>query len=163
VADDPRWLGDEEQRAWRAFLNVQARLQRRLNRRLLRETGLSDAEYGVLVALSEAPDGRLRVFQLREEMQWEKSRLTHQVTRMTERGLVERQPCPDDPRGAFVALTGPGRAAIEAAAPRHVTHVRRWFVDVLTPEQLAALGAISDTVLAALDADDPDEPDITRP
>jgi DNA-binding MarR family transcriptional regulator len=151
VTEDTRWLDATEQQAWRAFLNLQVRLRRRLNRALQRETGLSDPEYGLLVALSEAPEGRLRVYALREDLQWEKSRLTHQITRMTERGLVERQPCPGDPRGTFVALTPAGRAAIEAAAPRHVAHVRRWFIDVLTPAQLASLREVAETVLAGLD------------
>jgi DNA-binding MarR family transcriptional regulator len=107
----------------------------------------------VLVQLSEAPGGRLRAFELGGLTQWEKSRLSHHITRMADRGLVRRESCPTDNRGAFVVMTAAGRKAIEAAAPLHVEHVRRLFIDSLTPEQLDALAEISDAVLAGLDND----------
>lgn len=135
---------------------MQAELQRRLSRQLFAETGLSEADYGVLVQLSEAPDGQLRVFQLRAGLQWEKTRLTHHLGRMARRGLVEREPCVTDPRGAFIRITEAGQSAITAAAPRHVSHVRRWFVDVLTPAQLDALGEISTAVQARFDDAEPE-------
>lgn len=147
---DPNWLDEREQRAWRGFLAVNAAVQRRLARQLQQETGLSSADYAVLVSLSEAPGGRLRVFQLRVAADWEKTRLTHQITRMTSRGLVAREPCPDDPRGAFVVLTEAGWAAITAAAPLHVAHVRHWFFDALRPGQVEALLDLNDTVQAHL-------------
>ncbi|GAA2349334.1 MarR family winged helix-turn-helix transcriptional regulator [Dactylosporangium salmoneum] len=147
---DPGWLDEREQQAWRGYLALNAEVQRRVARQLLRETGLTAAEYAVLVSLSEAPGGRLRVFQLRQAADWEKTRLTHQITRMTARGLVAREPCVDDPRGAFVVLTEAGREAIEAAAPRHVAHVRHWFFDALRPEQVEALIELSGTVLSRL-------------
>jgi DNA-binding MarR family transcriptional regulator len=149
------WLSDREQRAWRALLTMQRRLAGRVARQLHSETGLSGADYEVLVNLSEAPDGRLRAFLLGRATGWEKSRLSHHITRMEERDLVRRESCPTDSRGAYVALTEAGREAIEAAAPRHVGHVRRWFVDSLTPDQLDALADISDAILAGL-GDDPD-------
>jgi DNA-binding MarR family transcriptional regulator len=152
------WLTDSEQCAWRSFLNMQAELRRRLNRQLLREAGLSEADYGVLVQLTEAPAGRLRVFELRDATGWEKSRMTHQVTRMVERGLLERQACQEEPRGQFVALTDTGRAAIEKAAPTHVGHVRRWFIDHITPEEMAMLTDISVRVRKRLAEDDPGIP-----
>ncbi len=130
------------------------RLTGRVARELLRETGLSGADYEVLVNLSEAPGGRLRAFELGQATGWEKSRLSHHITRMEDRDLVSRQSCPTDSRGAFVVLTRAGRLAIEAAAPRHVEHVRRWFFDAITPDQLDALAEISDAVLAKL-GDDP--------
>ncbi len=133
---------------------MERRLSGRVARELQRETGLSGADYEVLVNLSEAPEGRLRAFQLGGATGWEKSRLSHHITRMEDRGLVRREACASDSRGAFVVLTVAGREAIEAAAPRHVEHVRRWFVDALTPEQLDALAAISEAVLAKL-GDDP--------
>ncbi|MDQ6796509.1 MAG: MarR family transcriptional regulator [Actinomycetota bacterium] len=149
------WLSRREQRAWRTFLTMQRRLSGRVARELQRETGLSGADYEVLVNLSEAPEGRLRAFQLGMVTGWEKSRLSHHITRMEDRALVRRASCPTDNRGAYVVLTAEGRKAIEAAAPLHVEHVRRWFVDALTADQLDALADISDTILAEL-GDDPD-------
>jgi DNA-binding MarR family transcriptional regulator len=149
----PRWLTRREQRAWRGFVALQQRLTPRVARELHRETGLSGADYEVLVQLSEAPNERLRAFELSLQTQWEKSRLSHHITRMAERGLVKRESCPTDNRGAFVVMTAAGRKAIEAAAPLHVEHVRRWFIDSLTPEQLDALAEISDAVMARLDDD----------
>ncbi|WP_432837323.1 MarR family winged helix-turn-helix transcriptional regulator [Dactylosporangium sp. CA-092794] len=147
---DPNWLDERQQRAWRGYLALHAEVQRRVARQLLRETGLTSAEYAVLASLSEAPSGRLRVFQLRHAAEWEKTRLTHQITRMTARGLVAREPCEDDPRGAFVVLTEAGWDAVTAAAPRHVAHVRNWFFDALRPEQIEALVDISQSVLSRL-------------
>jgi DNA-binding MarR family transcriptional regulator len=146
----PDWLDEREQRAWRGYLALQSEIQRRVSRQLLRETGLTGAEYAVLVSLSEAPGGKLRVFQLRRAAEWEKTRLTHQITRMAARGLVAREPCPDDPRGAFVVLTEAGWEAITNAAPLHVAHVRHWFFDALRPEQVEALLDLNDTVLGHL-------------
>jgi len=149
-----RWLTSREQRTWRAFLTVERRLLGRVARELQRETGLSGPDYEVLVNLSEAPDHRMRAFELGRATGWEKSRLSHHITRMENRELVLRESCATDNRGAVVALTAEGRRAIKAAAPRHVEHVRRWFVDALTLEQLDALADISDAILAKLD-DDP--------
>jgi DNA-binding MarR family transcriptional regulator len=151
----PRWLSRREQRAWRGFVLLQHRLVGRVARDLQRATGLSGADYEVLVQLSEAPGGRLRAFELGGLTQWEKSRLSHHITRMVDRGLVRRESCATDSRGAFVVMTAAGRKAIEAAAPLHVEHVRKWFIDSLTPEQLDALADISDAVMAKLD-DDPE-------
>ena len=154
-----RWLNPREQRAWRAFVDMQHQLVARVTRDLQRDTGLSGADYEVLVNLSEAPGGRLRAFELGRATQWEKSRLSHHITRMEDRGLVRRESCPTDSRGAFVVLTAAGRKAIEAAAPRHVEHVRRRFIDALTPEQMDALAEISDAILARLDRDPEQCPD----
>jgi DNA-binding MarR family transcriptional regulator len=153
------WLSEREQRAWRAFLAMQRQLIGRTARDLQRDTGLSGADYEVLVNLSEAPEGRLRAFELGAATQWEKSRLSHHITRMVERGLVRRESCPTDSRGAFVVLTAAGRKAIEAAAPLHVEHVRRVFIDSLTPEQLDALAEISDAILAKVDEEPKPCPD----
>lgn len=149
----PRWLDEREDRAWRTYTRMRVQLQARLNRDLSRRCGLSEPEYAVLVHLSESAEGRLRPYQLCEAMQWDKSRLSHQLTRMARRGLVMRQECPDDARGAVVVLTPAGRSAIEAAAPSHVDDVRRYFIDALDTGQLEALANIADAVLAALDAD----------
>lgn len=148
-----RWLDGAESRAWRSFLQMHAQLRGRLGRQLQRDHGLSEADYEVLVNLTESPGGRLRPFELGRATQREKSRLSHHLTRMADRGLVVRETCPTDSRGSVIVVTDAGRAAIAAAAPHHLEHVRRWFIDALTPEQLAALADISETVLARLAAD----------
>ena len=145
-----RWLTEREQHAWRQFLLMQGELRNRIVSRLQRETGLSDSDYEVLVNLSEAPSGRLRPSEISGATRWEKSRISHHLTRMEARGLVERLPCPTDNRGALIGMTPAGRRAIEAAAPMHVRHVREAFIDVLTPAQLDALVEISDVVLTRL-------------
>ena len=157
VMAEPRWLNQQEARAWRQFVVMSTRLQRSLGIQLQRDTGLSDGDYGVLVMLSEAPNSRLRPSELGTMLQWEKSRLSHHLTRMENRGLVKRVPCKADSRGAFVVMTAAGRRALERAAPLHVEHVRRVFVDALTPTQLQSLADISETVLAQLDQCPKDE------
>lgn len=147
---EPRWLDEREDHAWRSFLTMQAVLRRVVGKELQEATGLSEADYAVLVHLSEAPEGRLRPFELGIATDWEKSRLSHHLTRMERRGLVERQICPSDSRGALVALTSTGRTAIERAAPFHVEQVRRLFLSAMSDEQLGALGTICDAVLARL-------------
>lgn len=145
-----RWLDEREDRAWRSYMRMQAQLTAQLHRSLVRNTGLSLSDYEVLVFLSEAPEGKLRSYQLSAGLQWEKSRLSHHLSRMEGRGLVERRGCATDGRGAFVVITDTGRQAIEAAAPTHVADVREAMIDVLTPEQLDMLGEISEAVLAKL-------------
>jgi DNA-binding MarR family transcriptional regulator len=153
-----RWLSKREQLVWRQFLIMQGQLRYRLGSRLQRETGLSEADYEVLVNLSDAPDGRLRPSEIGWITRWEKSRISHHVARMESRGLVKRVPCPTDNRGALVVMTPSGRRAIERAAPRHVAHVREAFIDVLTTAQLDALAEISEAVLARLAAVPDDAP-----
>ncbi|TVT15771.1 MarR family transcriptional regulator [Amycolatopsis acidiphila] len=132
---------------------MQARLTARLGRQLQADSELSHADFAVLVQLTDVPDGRVRVFELARQLQWEKSRLSHHLARMQKRGLVAREECPSDARGAFIVLTAEGRAAIEDAAPRHVETVRRLVFDVLTPEQVETLREISEQVLAKLAED----------
>lgn len=143
-------LTDRQQEIWNRYQRMRARLGERLNRELARETGLSEADFEILAHLTEVPGESARAIALRCGLEWEKSRLSHQLRRMEQRGLLERSECPTDGRGAFVSLTPEGRAAIEAAAPRHVAEVRRHFVDVLTPEQLDVLGDIAEAVLESL-------------
>lgn len=140
--NDARWLAEDEERAWRAWLALNTQLSARLNRELQAGSGLSLADYDVLVALTDVPTRSLRMYELGEVLQWEKSRLSKQVTRMAARGLVERRECAADRRGAFVELTDEGLAAIRAAAPAHVALVRRLVFDGLTPEEVGAFGAI---------------------
>ncbi|HEX2851000.1 MAG TPA: MarR family winged helix-turn-helix transcriptional regulator [Acidimicrobiales bacterium] len=147
---DQQWLNDEEQAAWRAWQRMHLQLTGRLNRQLAEESGISLQDYGVLVTLTDRADGRMRAFELGRELGWEKSRLSHHVSRMVERGFVTRERCPTDQRGLFIAVTPKGRAAIEAAAPGHVAEVRRSFIDLLTPEQLRAVAEVAGVVLDAL-------------
>jgi DNA-binding MarR family transcriptional regulator len=147
-----QWLTDDQQRAWRGLLQMTSRLDARLNRELQQTSGLSLADYDVLVLLSETPDGRLRMFQLIEDLQWEQSRLSHHIARMERRGLVVREECTTDKRGAFVVLADAGRSAIEKAAPCHVDTVRRLVFDGLSKEQVAMLESFVTRVLSRLDS-----------
>ncbi|MFC1403583.1 MULTISPECIES: MarR family winged helix-turn-helix transcriptional regulator [Streptacidiphilus] len=150
TAAEPRWLNDTEQHAWRSFLRMQAQLTTRLGRELQAESDLSIADYDVLVHLTDLEGGRRRILELARELDWEKSRMSHHLARMAKRGLIAREECEADGRGAFIAITPQGQAAIEAAAPRHVETVRRLVFDALTSEQVAALGAVSDRILEQL-------------
>jgi DNA-binding MarR family transcriptional regulator len=126
-----------------------------LSRRLAAESSLSFQDYEVLVALTDRPDAQLRPFELAEALGWEKSRLSHHVARMTERGLVEKVACDSDRRGSYVAVTTAGRRAIEAAAPGHVAAVRELFIDRLRPDQLDAIAAAAEDVLGRPSASHP--------
>ena len=142
----PRWLKAEELAAWRGFLQSYAQVTAFLGRELARDSGLSMQDYAVLVELSESEGGSLRAFELGRRLVWEKSRLSHHVARMQERGLVQRVRCPSDQRGSFVAITEAGRRAIEAAAPRHAEAVREYFVEVLTPQELRTLRKVAEKI-----------------
>ena len=148
---EPRWLGAREQRGWRALQLMQMRLTAELARQLAADSDLSYPDYLVLVALTDRPDARMRLFELAGGLGWEKSRLSHHIARMAERGLVAKERCDADRRGAHIVATPRGRRELEAAAPGHVAAVRRLFVDLLTPSQLDAIGDAAETVLAALD------------
>jgi DNA-binding MarR family transcriptional regulator len=131
----PNWLSDEEQQAWRATVHLSQLLMRQLDRDL-NTHGLSGHDYEILVELSEAPDNRLRMTDLADATSQSRSRLSHQISRMEARGLVRRDECEGDKRGTFAVLTSQGMATIERVAPDHVEHVRRHFIDRLTPRQL---------------------------
>lgn len=147
-----RWLNEDEHRAWRNFSLMQLQLFAMLGRELSTD-GLSLPDYLVLAHLGSLPDERARMIELGHDLGWEKSRVSHHITRMEQRGLVERVKCPTDQRGWFVTPTDAGRAAIALAAPRHVGVVRQHFIDLLDEEQLATLDAISQTVLSNLPQD----------
>lgn len=153
VSEDVRWLDDREQSAWRAYLDMTARLTARLNREMQDESGLSIADFSVLVQLSEHVDGRMRVLELARALRWEKSRLSHQLTRMQQRGLIDRSYCAEDRRGAWIVLTDDGRDAVVAAAPRHVEGVRRYLFDEVNADQVEALAAIAHAVVTRLDTE----------
>ena len=133
--EDPRWLSAEEQQAWRATVHLSQLLMRQLDRDLTAH-GLNGHDYEILVELSEAPDTRLRMTELADATSQSRSRLSHQISRMESRGLVRRDDCEGDKRGTFAVLTDEGVAAIRRVAPDHVEHVRRHFIDRLTPRQL---------------------------
>lgn len=139
--DEPHWLTADEQRAWRAYRDGTFLLLRALARELEEGAGLSLHEYEVLVRLSEAPGRTLRMSELAADVAHSRSRLTHTIGRMEAAGLVARVPCPHDARGVNCTLTPAGWERLVAAAPLHVTGVRSHLVDVLSPTQLAALGA----------------------
>lgn len=146
---EPRWLDPVEMRAWRGHLRMSWLLAAGIERDL-RRLGLSHPDYYVLVRLSESADRRMRMTELAERIQWSKSRLSHHIDRMERRGLVRREDCASDARGAFACLTEDGLRAIQSAAPHHVESVRRHFVDALSEEQLAQLGDINDTLVRHL-------------
>jgi DNA-binding MarR family transcriptional regulator len=147
-------LDTREDRAWRSYHEMERELARRIRRRLVRDAGLSDADYDILRALSDTPDGAARARELRADVRWEKSRLSHQIRRMEQRGLVTRGECAEDSRGSVIRLTDAGREAIVAACCEHAKAVRAYLVDRLSPEQLDALADISETVLAGLAVDE---------
>ena len=150
AAAEPRWLDQEEQKAWRAWLYSTMLLQDRLDRELVHGTGISHAYYEILVALSEAPDRMMRMSELADRCLSSRSRLSHAVSRLEERGWVRRQVCAEDGRGLLAVLTDEGFAALEAAAPVHVEGVRRHLFDQLSPDQVAALRDIGETLLRHL-------------
>jgi DNA-binding MarR family transcriptional regulator len=142
------WLTDEQQRTWRQYLAMASALQTAMHRQLEQECELSLADYDVLVALSER--GPMRIRELSEALQWEQSRLSHQLRRMRGRGLVTRQGSDDDRRGAMVDITSPGRAGLQAAAPGHVELVRTTVFDGMSASQRRAIDAWTATVLSRL-------------
>lgn len=151
---DTRWLNDDEQCTWRAFLTAMRLLTDELDRALQRDAGIPHTYYEILVALSEAPNRTLRMNQLADVCQSSRSRLSHAVSRLEEAGWVRREACPTDRRGALAVMTDEGFAAIEAAAPAHVESVRRFVFDVLSPEQERQLYEISSALLDRLVARD---------
>lgn len=142
------WLTGKQQRLWRRWLTLNALLPAALHRELQVDSGLSLPDFEVLVQLTDIPEGRVRVNDLARALHWERSRLSHHITRMERRDLIKREECPNDKRGAFVVLTRAGRTAIEQAAPAHVRTVRRLVFDALTEEDTDALAAVVDKVLA---------------
>ncbi|CAH9416679.1 MarR family transcriptional regulator [Streptomyces sp. TSRI0445] len=147
----PRWLTPKEQAAWDGFIRMQEKLIGRLSHYVQADSSMSAADFLVLVKLTGA-GGRMRFMDLTKLVEWEKSRMSHQVGRMAKRGLVTKEDCPDDGRGFFVVATPAGYEAIEGAAPLHVEHVRRLFIDALTQDELDTLTRISSRVVVHLEA-----------
>src|SRR3954453_12748040 len=145
---EPPWLSPDEQRTWRSFVQADKVLFDALDRQLQRDAGMPHAYYEILVRLSESEGRGLRMSQLAEHTLSSRSRLSHAVARLEERGWVVREDCPTDRRGQIARLTDAGFAVLEGAAPGHVGAVRDYVIDVLTPEQLVALSRIGETIIA---------------
>lgn len=143
---EPNWLSEEEEKAWRGFVALRIGLVGHLARQLAQDSGITEAEFEVLVVVSEAPGQRIRSRDLGKALNWERSRLSHQITRMEERGMVAREQCENDARGFDVVLTKAGLKAIQAAAPKHLEAVRHCFIDLLSPAQMKTLTSISELV-----------------
>jgi len=132
---------------WQAYLQMNQHLYAALEDQLLRDSRLSGADYKVLVPLSEEPSGVLRARELCTEMGWDRSRLSHHITRMEKRGLVAREECSEDGRGSMVRLTAAGRRAIERAAPGHAEQVHRYLFDLLSNKEVETLTVVFERVL----------------
>ena len=143
---EPRWLDEQQQRTWRAFLVGTTLLTDRLDRDLRDKHDLSMPEYEILVRLSEAPDHRMRMAELAGSVSHSRSRVTHTVARMERAGLVTRSACVSDGRGVEAALTQHGYAVLVEAAPTHVAGVREFLVDLAGEEDFAALGRVFNAV-----------------
>ncbi|MFL6119776.1 MarR family winged helix-turn-helix transcriptional regulator [Actinophytocola sp.] len=156
---ETRWLSEREQQIWRTFMSATFGLTDALARQLQRDAGMPHAYYEILVALSEARDRTLRMSELAGIRGSSRSRLSHAIARLEEAGWVRRRGCPTDKRGSYAILTEEGFAALEAAAPGHVTEVREKLFDQLTPEQVEQLGEISAAIQRGLGT----VPDITCP
>lgn len=151
MTDEPQWLTPDDEQLWRRWLRVNALLPAVLHRELQADADLSLPDFDVLVQLTDNPEGRVRVSDLARALNWERSRVSHHIARMERRGLVRREECTDDGRGAWVVLTADGRNAIERAAPGHVATVRRVLFDALTPDEVAVMTGVVDKVLAGLE------------
>lgn len=146
----PRWLDDDQQRDWRAFIENAVRLIDLLDQALRDNHGLTLAEYEILVRLSEAPERRMRMAELAEVSYYSRSRLSHSVGRLERRELVTRDRTPDDKRGVFARLTERGLDALRRAAPDNLRLVREHFVDAVDPADLQAIGRAFRAVAARL-------------
>jgi DNA-binding MarR family transcriptional regulator len=151
-----RWLDEEEHRAWRAYRSLSLLMEDTLDQQLRRDAGISHLYYSVLVFLSEAPDRRLRMTDLAEQLKIARSRLSYTISRMAGDGLVRREGNPGDGRGQLAVLTDAGTAVLERAAPGHVATVRAAVFDRLSAEQVRAFGEVCELVLAGLAG--PDRP-----
>jgi DNA-binding MarR family transcriptional regulator len=143
-------ISEEERAIWRDFVIMRRQLDLTLERRLQADVGISAPDYEILISLFTDPDQRMRAGQLGDLIGWEKSRVSHQLTRMQVRGLITRVECDDDGRGVWVELTDAGRAKTLAASGDRVAAVREYFFDVLTPDEIAMLSAISTRIIETI-------------
>lgn len=136
---EPRWLDTEEQQTWLTFLNVGGLLNRRLGQQLERDSGLSHLQYEILVRLDDAATNEMRMSDLAAVLLNSKSKLTYQIDRLEQSGLVRRRSSSNDMRAVYAVITESGRRKLQEAAPGHVAAVRDLFIDVLSAEQLDAI------------------------
>jgi DNA-binding MarR family transcriptional regulator len=151
-----RWLTNSQQRSWRAFLLGVTLLRERIDRDLREKHGLSQAEYELLVRLSESPSHELRMAELADSVKNSRSRITHTIRRLEDAGFVARRACESDGRGVQAVLTDAGYAKLVAAAPDHVDTVRESFIDVVDPRDLEAIGRAFSAVADRLETGTPD-------
>jgi DNA-binding MarR family transcriptional regulator len=145
-----RWLNEEEQRHWRAYITMVALLQERLGQELQRAHELSIQDYEILVRLSESANHSIRMSELADLTQASRSRLTHQIDRLERLGYIRRERAASDNRGRLAILTDEGMAALVAAAPTHVEGVRTHLLDQLSPDQFREFGIASAAIAAHL-------------
>jgi DNA-binding MarR family transcriptional regulator len=150
---DSPWLSPSQQRAWVAFVRVQLRMNHEINRQLQRDSGLSLADYHVLNALSHIPDHKPQVTDLAAFIGWERSRLSHHLRRLCDRGLTKRVQSEQDGRATDAVLTEKGMSAIVSAAPGHTALVRRLFFDAFPDELVSPFTTALENVEAALKRD----------
>ncbi len=146
----PRWLTDEEQSVWQAYLHAATLLEDHLDRQLQRDAGMPHIYYGLLVQLSQAPRHQKRMTELAKDAKITRSRLSHAVARLEKSGWLRREDCPSDKRGQNAVLTEEGHEMLRRSAPGHVSAVRQTMFDRLTPEQVRSLGEIMRVVAAGL-------------
>jgi DNA-binding MarR family transcriptional regulator len=136
-------LKPEEWERWNTWMQAQRLLARELDRSLQRDYGISKAEFSVLMTLHQAPGGRMRVGELAESLDWHKSRVAHQLTRMENRELVDRTDNESSGRRVGIGLTVKGRDTVQNAILGHADNIRRYFFEAITPAQAAAIDAWS--------------------
>lgn len=152
----PRWLTDEEQHAWRAYLHATTLLEDHLDRQLQRDAGMPHIYYGLLVQLSQAPRRQMRMTELARNAKITRSRLSHAIARLEKSGWVRREDCPSDKRGQNAVLTDDGYEMLRRSAPGHVEAVRQAMFDRLTPEQVSSLGEIMRVLATGLEPEGTD-------
>lgn len=151
---DTKWLNAGEQRAWRAYLEATTLLFDALDRQLQAEAGMPHGYYEILVRLSEAEGRAMRMSELAARTRSSRSRLSHAIARLEERGWVQRTDAPTDRRGQVAELTEKGFGVLTAAAPGHVAEVRARVISRLSPEQVSQLESIGQAIIGGLSTDD---------
>ena len=156
---DGTGVSETEWTAWRTFTSMRRQLDVALERQLQRDGEISAAEYSVLITLFEAENRELRARDLGMTLAWEKSRVSHQISRMEKRGLVGRRECDTDARGTWITLTADGKRAVLGAMREHSATIRSYFFDVVTADELEALRTASERVLGVITPVNCDQPE----
>ncbi|RRJ62821.1 MarR family transcriptional regulator [Paenibacillus oralis] len=135
---DKNELNEEEMRIWHMWKGTFQSIFGRVVKEMSEHTGLSEADYGVLDRLALLGNGSLRQQELADSMDWDKSRLSHHLTRMEKRGLVMRKPIDTD-RGVQVSITSAGQSALDDARPIVAKAIRKHFLDRLTDQDITLI------------------------